>query len=715
MAKKVKNKEKVVKEKKVKEKVVKEKVVKAKKQSGKVGLFNIRNKIFACFILPIIFMIIVGVTSYEKAVEGMSSKFRDTSAQTVNMGVEYMDVVCSNIQTVASGYISDADFESYVVGMPGQDKLAKAQYYSHERVNLMAAQMTNPFINNIHLVTKPIVHNMSTATADKIDGIFEEYKADIAAITGNEKSLPRWITSHPLLDETFGLKPAETFLTYQVLDKSTLACIIVDINKNQMGSILSNIDFGAGSYVGIITEDGKELALQCGTEELLDGTGVFTGESFYSSAAASEDIVTILDVSYKNQGYLFIAQKSELNGLMLCALIPSATITGQAESIKTTTFALVIIAAIIAFAIGTVIANGIQKNMKSISKKLDEVAKGDLTVSVEAKGNDEFQGLARSATNMVSNNKNLVLRLNGTASELENSAQSVNAASGDISTYSNQITQAIDEISVGMDKQSEHATECVEITNGLSEKIGVIIKEIGMMEQLISDTEELIGEGTDIVDRLNDRAEQTSNITSEVAVSIDKLKDEADSIAGFVDTINSIANKTNLLSLNASIEAARAGDAGRGFAVVAEEIRVLADNSKGATVEIENKIKDISAQTDESVSSVTNAEHMVSLSKEAANEVNVIFGRIREHMNKLAGALNAISDSATDADNERKQTVDAVDNISAIIQQTAANSSLVKDMAENLLTSVDRLGETADNLDNNMNGLKTEIASFTVE
>ena len=86
-------------------------------------------------------------------------------------------------------------------------------------------------------------------------------------------------------------------------------------------------------------------------------------------------------------------------------MIPMDMITGQAESIKTITITLVILATIAAVLIGTFITFGIQKNMKNISKKLDEVANGDLTVKVRAQSRDEFNGLAKTATNMIENNK----------------------------------------------------------------------------------------------------------------------------------------------------------------------------------------------------------------------------------------------------------------------------------------------------------------------
>lgn len=714
-------KEKVKKEKAPKEqKVKKEKPIKApklkfdKNGNPKAGFLNIRNKIYLCFIVPIVFMVIVGIVSYRSASDGLTSKFMDSSTQTINMAVEYLDLVCTNIQSEAARFTNDKDFESYVLGMPGKDNIEKSSYYSNERVLLMATQAANSSINNVHLITKAISPMISTSVSDKIDGVYDEYIEFLKEETGLPSNFPRWITSHTFLDDKLRLNPNEIFISYQVQDSQKMAYIIVDIKRNAMVDVLKNFDFGKGSYVAIITADGKEVAMECGAEEEIEG-GVFSSTSFYADSVASEELSGSGTVDYNGSEYLFIYQKSELTGLEMCTLIPSATVTGQAESIKTITVILVIAAAIIATLIGSFIAAGIQNNMKRISKKLDEVAKGDLTVSVVAKGNDEFQGLTNSANNMVANNKNLIESLVHTADNLESSAVNVNDASETISNYSNEITQAIDEISLGMDKQSEHALECVNITNTLSERIQDINSDVDSIHDAIRQAEELIKQGMEVVNNLSVRATETSNITAEVGESIAKLEAETKSISQFVQTISSIAEQTNLLSLNASIEAARAGAAGRGFAVVAEEIRNLADNSSAATVEIDNKIKNINVQTRASVESASSAEKMVSVQQEAVNEVIGIFNQIFAQMNTLVESLDKISESVSAADKQRNDTVDAVDNISAIIEQTAASSSLVRDMAVNLLSSVDRLGQTADTLDSNMNGLKKEISVFHID
>ena len=217
------------------------------------------------------------------------------------------------------------------------------------------------------------------------------------------------------------------------------------------------------------------------------------------------------------------------------------------------------------------------------------------------------------------------------------------------------------------------------------------------------------------METLSARARETSEITSKVGESIELLKKESETINGFAQTINEISAQTNLLSLNASIEAARAGEAGRGFSVVAEEIRKLADDSSVAAGEIKKKVENIASQTMATVENANKAEEMVAYQQEAVAQVTTVFQEMNNQMQELFENLKEIGDCTASADVERNETLDAVENISAIIQQTASSSSLVRDLASELLNNVEKLSQTAEVLDDNMNGLKTEINAFTIE
>lgn len=686
-------------------------------KSKKTGIFGLRNKIYLCFLVPIVFMIVVGMVSYRYAEDGLSQEYMESTQQTANMATDYMDVSCSGVKSAALQYAYDADLEKYFLGLPGQSAMDKANFYTDTRVKLMASQTADSFINDIYVITMPGNNCLTTRTLDKKDGFYKDLLAEIQEMSSDSNTIKKWISHHDTIDETYGVNSSSYFLSFAAQSSQKMGYVVVDVSSSAVRDLLSGMDLGDGSIIGFVTDDGKEIACTRDEEDkaVFFDEEVFTGQDFYAQSAGSEELSGNLEIKYNDKQYLYIYSRSEETGVMFCSLIPSSVVTGQAEKIKNITIAFVIIACIISLLIGSVIAHGILKNMKRISKSLNKVTEGDLTVQVSAGGHDEFQSLARTATNMVLNNKKLVQKLAGTAVQLEASSDDVHNVSNSINEYSSDITKAIDEISIGMTKQSEHAGECVVKTNELSEKMKAISDMVEKAEQLSDKTEKMIRQGTEIVETLSARARETSEITSKVGESIELLKKESETINGFAQTINEISAQTNLLSLNASIEAARAGEAGRGFSVVAEEIRKLADDSGVAAGEIKNKVENIASQTMATVENANKAEGMVAHQQEAVAQVTTVFQEMNNQMQELFENLKEIGDCTASADVERNETLDAVENISAIIQQTASSSSLVRDLASELLNNVEKLSQTAEVLDDNMNGLKTEINAFTIE
>lgn len=684
-------------------------------------LFGIRNKIYVCFLVPIIFMVIVGITTYHYASEGMSEKFQESTKQTSSMAVKYLDNSSTYIQAEGMKYMVDKNLESYTLGMMKNDIVEQANYCKDTRATLVAALAANNFVNNMHFVTKAGTKIISTADPNSNhDGIYDDYVAEMSEIAPDGKNILKWVDKHPLLDEYLEMDSNEYFMAYQINTKRKFAYIVIDVKTSALMDILNgdDLDFGVGSINAFVTPSGKELVsekLEEGEQSrLTEGEPVFADKEFYLESVSSDEASGSKEVTFQGRKYMYVYSKSQVSGITFCTLIPMSVITGQAERIKMITIVLVIVACIIAFAIGSVIAFGIQKNMKGLSKKLNEVAKGDLTVQVKAHGKDEFQDLAGTATNMIANNKKLVGKLTGTAQQLEVSAENVSGASESIHNYSSDITKAIDEISMGMDKQAEHAQECVNKTGVLSDKMKDMTEMIKSVEEVIDKTEKMIKQGTEIVEVLSDKAKQTSDITARVGTSIAALKEQSETINDFVQTISDISKQTNLLSLNASIEAARAGEAGRGFAVVAEEIRKLADDSNKAAGEIKNNVAVISAQTASSVESAKEAESMVAIQEQAVSQVIEVFEGMNNQIKTLFTNLKEIAENAESVDKDRNDTLDAVENISAIIEETASGSALVREMANELLSSVDKLSQTAQNLNEDMDGLKAEIAVFKI-
>ena len=687
-----------------------------KKEQKKGVLFSIRAKIFLCFLVPILFLILVGVFSYKKAAAGMYDTFRDSNEQTINMANQYLDVSNSFIEAEALKYAFQSDLGKYMIGLYETDSTQKKSVINSVGSSIRASQAGNEFISNIHIVTIEDIQMLSTRAGGTAMGIYKEYKDEMLGYSDNEKKLPEWVDYHKTLDETLGLKQSDYIMAYQTTPQSGKGFIVIDIKASAIQEFLDSLDMGEGSIIGFVTKSGREIIsekLPEGQESTrADGETVFYGQDFFNNI---EDQQTTKEVSINGKSYLFFYSRMERTNAAVCALVPMEIVNGQADEIRNVTIAVVVIACIVAVMIGIIISTGIQKNMIRISGRLEEVAEGNLTTKVSVKGHDEFNNLAVVANNMINNNKKLVQKVSGATDTLESSAQEVRQASDVMKDYSANIIQAIDEINDGITKQSEHAEECVRKTDTLSEEIQNVSSIVGQVEKLVSEAESMISHGMEMVQTLGERATKTTDVTIKVETSIEELKKESEIINEFVETITDISEQTNLLSLNASIEAARAGEAGRGFAVVAEEIRKLADHSAEAAGEIQNNVAHISDQTVNSVENAKQARDMVALQTEAVQEVVGVFDDMNQCMQKLFDGLKEIVSSTEQADKEREDTLAAVKNISDIIAETAEGTKLVQSVAAKLQENVDTMNQTAQSLGDNMNDLKSEISVFKTE
>ena len=685
-------------------------------ENKKGVLFSIRAKIFLCLLVPILFLILVGVFSYKKAAAGMYDTFRDSNEQTINMANQYLDVSNSFIEAEALKYAFQSDLGKYMIGLYETDAVQRKTVINSVGSSIRASQAGNDFISNIHIVTEEDVQMLSTKAGGTVMGIYKDYKNEMLGYSDNGKKIPEWVDYHNTLDDTLGLKQSDYIMAYQTTPQSGKGFIVIDVKASAIQQFLDSLDMGDGSIIGFVTQSGREIIsekLPDGQESTrADGETVFYGQDFFNNL---EDQQTTKEVSINGKSYLFFYSRMERTNAAVCALVPMEIVNGQADDIRNVTIAVVLIACVVAVLIGIIISTGIQKNMKRISGRLEEVAEGNLTTKVSVKGHDEFNNLAVVANHMINNNKKLVQKVSGATDTLESSAQEVRQASNVMKDYSVNIIQAIDEINDGITKQSEHAEECVRKTDTLSEEIQNVSSIAGQVEGLVSEAENMINHGMQMVQTLGERATKTTDVTIKVETSIEELKKESEIINEFVETITDISEQTNLLSLNASIEAARAGEAGRGFAVVAEEIRKLADHSAEAAGEIQNNVTHITDQTVNSVENAKQARDMVALQTEAVQEVVGVFDDMNQCMQKLFDALKEIVSSTEQADKEREDTLAAVKNISDIIAETAEGTKLVQSVAAKLQENVDTMNQTAQSLGDNMNDLKSEISVFKTE
>ena len=683
---------------------------------GKKGYkFGIRYKIILGFVIPIFFIIVVGIASYSRAKQGMRDRYEKSTLETVRMLGSQVDMITRSMHTEVSKYVGLLELNNLSKGVYDSNISEKTRIMRMVKTNILASQKVNDFISNVFVILKDGYKNITTKGVG-IDGFFDEYYESIEKINGSG-TIRNWIDAHPVIDNRMSLSDAvgDSYLfSYQALNPTKDFAVVIDASKERLQELIDGINLGEGSIVGIVTMNGKEIIHRNGDVLTDDGRPVFAGRDYYRDILSNKGLFGTEEIKYMdNECILFYSILNE-TGIVIVGMVPISIVTSEASGIWALTLILVVIALIVVMAVAFVISANIQKNVETVSRGLGAVAQGNLTVKVRVNGHDEFVDLADATTNMISNTKNLVAKVDTAAEGVADSAKSVQGASKKLGTCSDDIMRAVEEMSDGMERQKKYADECVSTTDRLSNEIANVSSQIGRVKGIVDETNRLINESVRILSTLGDKARETTKATDSVKSSVSALLDETGKINSFVNVIKNISSQTHLLSLNASIEAARAGESGRGFSVVAEEIRALATESSKSAGEIKKLVDGINAQTDSSVGSVDMAQNIVDEQFELVNSSIKIFDQMKASMDSLTEELMNIDKAASEADQRRVEAVSAVDDISVIINDSASNANTVIEALNVLKKNVDNLDKTAAKLGENMDELKNEVRVFQI-
>lgn len=338
-----------------------------------------------------------------------------------------------------------------------------------------------------------------------------------------------------------------------------------------------------------------------------------------------------------------------------------------------------IMAILIALAAGTAYftINAMLKPLASINHILGYIAKGDLTRKLEIKQQDEFGALSAKVNSLIN-------ALSSLLTNIQQNAAALNSTSG-------RSTQAVSEINQSLHLQQEQISSVDLITEQLAQNTETVASQAAeagnAMQQALQQSEQINQLAADNNSRITKLAQQLVNTSSLMG----RVNDESTNIGGILTTISAIAEQTNLLALNAAIEAARAGEQGRGFAVVADEVRSLAGRTQQATSEIRQMIEHLQQQSKQAVTAVlagkTDAEDCVLTMTELVQALSQVTQAISATLN-ISAAVNQASGNQLQlgqAINDRMHQMVGLAQASANqAEQTLQYSDEVAKLAEQL-------------------------------
>ena len=671
---------------------------------------RIATKLILAFMIPVACIVVLGVVSYNKAANAIEENYRSSATQTVDMMDRYMTTAMDNVQADFRNNLVDDEFKGLFSGNFASDPVRESSLRREWNTTLLKMPTSDEIYSNVYVLydKKDIC---ITSTLVSKDGLYTEYKNSEQGQVATDKFTNFWFGNKCSIDEVIGTDSSAYALRYAkwLTNKSV---IVADISYEYIMEILNTLDAGKGSYVGMVTNmDGQEVLSNL--YELPENP-VFVGSDFYTAAMESEEESGSKEVTYNGEDYLFIYSKIPSQDAAICALVLNDTITAQAAEIGKITVVVVILAVIVALALGIVFASNMSGAIGYMCYKVQKVAEGDLTVSIKNKRKDEFMLLTDELGMMIKNIKHLITNVTTASDDLNIASDQVAESSRMFMQTSEGIQHAVSEIEQGVAKLDEDSADCLAQMDSLSEKIGAVTEGTGVIGGLAVETGESIKQGVESVSELTGTAQSTTEITTHVVEAIGVLETKTRSIGQIIGVINGIAEQTNLLSLNASIEAARAGEAGRGFSVVAEEIRKLADQSLGSAKQISKIVDEIIANMGEVVKVAKKAEDIVKLQEESVGNTTHSFNEMDGQVQTLVESLEGIKAGVNNMEEARAATLGAIESISAISAETSACSTNVSDMAAKQMSAIHTLDEAANQLTARAEELTVLLQQFKI-
>ncbi|MBF0559255.1 MAG: methyl-accepting chemotaxis protein, partial [Nitrospirae bacterium] len=315
--------------------------------------------------------------------------------------------------------------------------------------------------------------------------------------------------------------------------------------------------------------------------------------------------------------------------------------------------------------------------VRNIRESVDRIARGDLTVNLEAKTQDDIGQAVDGINTMVDSFNTMITGI-------------LEAANNVVSAVSSLRTSA-EKTAEGAQSQSMQAAQIATAAEEMSQTITDISRNAAIVSDTSIQAMETADNGKKVADGAVETVNRVYTSTVELATMVEKLNKRASEIGDIVTVIKDIADQTNLLALNAAIEAARAGEQGRGFAVVADEVRKLAERTIKATAEITEKIHAVQDESSQTARSM----------EDASGEVT----KATEYIRQVGDSLNNIVSSVQQVRDQITQIATAVDEQSAVSEEVARNiektssiASNLENMAGSVMNEVARLSAVADTL-----------------
>ena len=657
-------------------------------------------------VLILAILLIIGQTSIIQSRKAMDNKSIQFSSQITNQIKNNVFNEMGKNVDLSKTLALDSDIQDYLINsetLGYSDKYKKTTSLS--KIVRMRISSNN-YVSNLSIVDENNI-SIGNISANMMK-----------CLEKNEDNIKKNINSKWVLQNEEGKYSIyNLFGVKSSYNGQRIGTVIQEIKGEMFTNILKDINLGIDSEVSILSLDGTII----GNKDIN-----FVGQKYekgnllneINNRVRKEDgfDVDISGTFSSSDGKNLVSYSSlNINDWYIVTTIPYSYLNQEANKMQNNIIIIGTISFIVAMIISLLISRDISISLQNLVELMEKAKSGYLNLDINNNYTDEvgivtykFKGMIKKISILISDVKNLIRNISDGTETVSNISEHSYAVSEEIAA-------TMLEIERGAIVQEDSVIKSLEFMNNLSDEINAVNEKAQNVSRYLENTKKVQESALESVEDLNLRVNESNRVSFKITEEINSLNYEVKNIRDIINIIADISEQINLLSLNAAIEAARAGDAGKGFAVVANEIKKLADQTKRSSIKIHDIINNVKIKTELVVKMSDNSsnviEHQIHSLKNTSMAFDKTFFSINQIDNELKGVFKAIEKIVS----TKEATRSAMKRISSISEETTQTTKQVSEATQDQIKEIEEVADFSKKLNEIVEKLENTISYFHVK